>query len=289
MAGVSRKAEREKKAKKQPKGDRYPGSKPVDETDYYGSTALYGRSGTGKTTLSGTWPKPILYLNIKDNGTDSIRELGEDVDVHHITTSDELRDVILWVHAQVKKGKLRYRTIVLDTCTQLQSIIMNEVAAEKARKGKKLPKGKKPGDWGAFSKQDWGTVAGQMKDAIMDIRNLPMESVFIAQERVFNLDDEEGDGTDQLQPEIGARLMPSVKDDLNASVSIIGNTFIRVRRKKIKKDNKIRYKVKKTYCLRVGPNEVYTTKIRKPKGITAPDYIEDPSFRKIQAIVKGRI
>lgn len=285
MANVSRKADREKKEKI--KGDRYPGSKPVNRVVYDGSTALYGRSGTGKTTLAGSWPKPILFLNIKDNGTDSIRDLGEDVDVQHITTSDELKDVILWCHAQFKKKKFRYKTIVLDTLTQLQVIIMNEVTEEKKRKGLRIPKGKRPGDWGILTKQDWGTIAGQMKDAIMDIRNLPMESVFIAQERVFNLEDDEGDGADMLQPEIGPRLAPSVKDDLNASVSVIGSTFIRVRRKKIKEGGKIRFNVKKQYCLRVGPNEIYTTKIRKPKGVEAPDYIIDPSFKKIQAIVKG--
>jgi hypothetical protein len=65
------------------RGDRAPNSKPVQEVKYNGSTALYGRSGTGKTTLSASWPKPILYLNIKDNGTDSISDV-EDIDVVHI-------------------------------------------------------------------------------------------------------------------------------------------------------------------------------------------------------------
>jgi hypothetical protein len=123
----------------------------------------------------------------------------------------------------------------------------------------------------------------------MDIRNLPVNSVFIAQERVFNAGDEEDDGVDQLAPEVGTKLMPSVNKDLCASVNIIGNTFIRIKVTKKKDDKGKSFKeIKKLFCLRLGPNEVYTTKIRKPKGIEAPDYITDPTFRKIMDIVKGR-
>lgn len=262
-------------------GDSYPGSKPVSEVKYHGSTALYGRSGSGKTTLAASWPKPILYLNIKDNGTDSIAD-EEDVDVVDIETSEELKDLILWCVKKASKNKLKYKTIVLDTMTQLQGVLINEMGTNK----KLSAKGKRPGDFGTLTKQDWGTIAGDLKAVIMDIRNLPVESVFIAQERVFNLGDEEDDGADQLMPEVGARLMPSVNSDLMASVSVVGNCFIRI---KVSKDKETKKKViTKQYCLRVGPNEVYTTKIRKPKGITAPDFITDPTFRKIKDVMKGK-
>jgi hypothetical protein len=124
----------------------------------------------------------------------------------------------------------------------------------------------------------------------MDIRALPVNSVFIAQERVFNAGDEEDDGVDQLAPEVGTKLMPSVNKDLCASVNIIGNTFIRIKVKVVKdpETKKKSKEITKQYCLRLGPNEVYTTKIRKPKGIEAPDYIIDPTFRKIMDIVKGK-
>lgn len=266
------------------KGDRYPGSKPVSKKKYKTSTALYGRSGSGKTTLSATWPKPILYLNIKDNGTDSIADYEDgEIDVQDIETSEELKEVILWLHKQAQRGKLIYKSVVLDTMTQLQSMLVEE----KGVNAKLKKSGKRPGEFGTLTKQDWGQIAGDLKAVIMDVRNLPVDSVFIAQERVFNSGDEEDDGADQLMPEVGARLMPSVNSDLCASVSIIGNTFIRVKSVKKKIDGKTVREIKKQYCLRLGPNEIYTTKIRKPKGIEAPDFIIDPTFDKIKSIMKG--
>jgi phage nucleotide-binding protein len=264
------------------KSDRAPGAVPVSKKKYKNSVALYGRSGTGKTTLAGTFPKPILYLNIRDNGTDSISDV-EDIDVVDIDDSETLKETLLWCHKQAQRGKLKYKTIVLDTMSQLQSILVEELGEKKKLSGKK-----RAGDFGTFTMQEWGTIAGDLKAVIMDARNLPLESVFICQERVFNIGDEGDDGLDQLDPEVGPKLMPSVKNDLNASVSIIANTFIKVRITKTKNDKgKKVTNIDKIYCLRLGPNEVYTTKIRKPKGIEAPDFIVDPTFRKLKKIMKG--
>jgi hypothetical protein len=246
------------------------------------SSALYGRSGTGKTTLAASWPKPILYLNIRDNGEESISDV-EGIDVVDIESSEDLLEQILWLHKKASKDKLVYKTIVLDTMSQLQTLLVEETGATK-----KIPKGKRAGDFGVLTRQDWGKISGDLIKVIMDIRGLPVNSVFIAQERVFNAGDEEDDGVDQLAPEVGTKLMPSVNKDLCASVNIVANTFIRIKVKTKKVDGKKERTITKQFCLRLGPNEVYTTKIRKPKGIQAPDYIIDPTYRKIIDIVKGR-
>lgn len=266
------------------KEDRAPGAKPVADKTYHGSYAFYGRAGSGKTTLAATFPGPILYLNVRDNGTDSISDV-EGVDVVDIESSEDMRKIILWCVEKASKKKLKYATIIVDTMTQFQQILVEEKGVSKKIKntGKK-----RAGDFGTMTKQEWGEIAGDMKALVMDVRGLPLISVFLCQERVFNIGNEEDDNLGQLEPEVGPRMMPSVKDDLNASVSIIGNTFIRRHVEKTKEDGKTVRTVHKEYCLRVGPNEVYTTKIRKPKGVKAPDLIVDPTFRKIQKIVKGK-
>lgn len=264
------------------KEDRAPNAKSISEVKRNSSAALYGRSGTGKTTLAASWPKPILYLNIRDNGEESISDV-EGIDVVDIESSEDLLEQILWLHKKASKGKLVYKTVILDTMSQLQTLLVEEMGATK-----KIPKGKRAGDFGVLHRQDWGKISGDLIKVIMDIRGLPVNSVFIAQERVFNAGDEEDDGIDQLAPEVGTKLMPSVNKDLCASVNIVANTFIRIKVTKKKSDGKTEKTIKKQFCLRLGPNEVYTTKVRKPKGIEAPDYIIDPTYRKIIDIVKGR-
>lgn len=243
------------------------------------SFVIYGRSGSGKTTLSSTFPTPMLYVNIRDNGTDSIADV-KGIKVFNIEDTDDLEDLKMFLLHD--KGKT-YKTLVLDTMSQLQEVFVEEVIAKK----KVNLKGKNPGDWGTMQKGDWGEVASKLKALIIELRDLPMEVVFIAQDRTFNMDDEDGDN--QLMPEIGPRLMPSVVGVLNAAVSVVGCTFVKrkIITKKSSKSNKKIQVEKFSYCLRLGPNPVFVTKVRKPRSTQAPDFIEDPTYDDIIAVIEG--
>lgn len=260
--------------------DELPGVKKVGDIKRTRSTVLYGRSGTGKTTLAADFPKPMLYLDVKDEGTDSIADI-EGVFVKEIEEPDDIDEVLLWLLRHPKK----YKTIVIDTMSQLQEMTVDEVA----KSAKKKLKGKRAGDFGTLTKQDWGVVSSRMKSWIIDFRDLPMEVVFIAQDRTFNFGDDEStdDDAEVLSPEVGPRLMPSVTSVLNAAVSTIGNTFIRIRYVKKKVDGKTKVTEKKEYCLRLGPSPLYVTKVRKPKSISAPDFIVDPTYEDIQDVING--
>lgn len=238
------------------------------------SWALYGRSGSGKTTLAATFPKPILYLDIRDEGTDSIADV-EGIDVLEPKTVEEVEEALFWLIRNPK----RYKTVIIDTVTQMQEMAVEEIAAKSKSK-------KKAGEWGSMTKQMWGEVSAKLKSLIIDFRNLPMEVVFIAQDRVFNLDDEDGEDS-ELMPEVGPRLMPSVASVLNAAVTVIGNTFIRQVTVKKKVKGVMKRTEKTEYCLRVGPSHVYVTKIRKPRSLEAPEFISDPTYEAIVDVIKG--
>lgn len=239
------------------------------------SWAFYGRAGSGKTTLASTFPTPILLLDVKDEGTDSIRDV-KGVKVLEITEWDDFEDAYWWL----KQNPKAYKTVVIDTVTQLQQMIVEEISASKNLKGKAA------GDWGTMTKGDWGDVAARMKTWITNFRDLPMEVVFLAQDRVFN-GDEESSAEGEIDPEVGPRLSPSVSSHLCAAVSIIGNTFIRshIERKKINGRTKSKEVIE--YCLRLGPSSAYITKIRKPKSVSLPNFIVDPTFEEILEIIEG--
>lgn len=246
---------------------------------------FYGPSGTGKTTLAATFPKPIAFGDFRDEGTDSIMEVPgiqvfpienwEDVETFY----DQIKGKLL----TDDDGKPFYpKTVVIDTATNMQQMAIEHVVAQK----KKNKSNKSAGDWGSMTKQEWGEVASLMKQWMALYAALPVDTIFIAQQRIFNAD-EDGGADSELAPEVGARLSPSVKDALNAAADVIGSTFI-MRKQKVKevKGKKIRSE-RSVYCLRVGPNPVYITKIRKPKAIEAPSTIEDPEYDDIIAVIKG--
>lgn len=250
------------------------GIRSVKEIQRPRSWAIYGRSGAGKTTFAATFPKPILVLDVRDQGTDSIND-HDKVDVKDIDSMTDLEDVYYYI----KEHPNAYKTVIIDTVTQLQQLFMEEVIGAKK---------KRVGDWGSMSRREFGDVAAMMKEWVLNYRNLTaegLEVVFIAQERTSTSEEENPDN--MLTPEVGPHVMPSVAVHLNANVSIIGNSFIRLKSTKVKTTNKQLIKKTAQYCMRIGPNPIYATKIRKPKDIGVPAFLEDPTYNDIIDLIKG--
>lgn len=250
--------------------------RPVSLLNRPRSWAIYGKSGSGKTTFSATFPKPILLLDIRDQGTDSIAD-HENIDMVEIDSWDAFEEAYYFL----KENPRKYKTIVIDTITQLQQICLEHVMRGKKKDGARL------GDWGTLAKRDWGEASGMMKDWIVNFRNLPAEVVFLAQERVTSTGEEEENPDNMITPEVGAHVMASVRVALNAAVSVIGNTFIRLKRSKKEVKGKQVTKEEAQYCLRIGPNPIYDTKLRKPKSVPPPAFIENPEYKDLIEIIKG--
>lgn len=245
-------------------------AKPVKDVVNYVTSLFYGRSGTGKTTLAATYPKKMLVMDFRDKGTDSIRDV-EEVDILEIETWDDVEDTY-WA---LKKESQLYKSLIIDTVSGMQTLAIAKVKEDN-----------NVGKTENLSRRNWGEVAGLMTTWIMNYRDLPMHVVFLAADRIKNAsdeDDEDSYGEERLEPEVGPSLIPSVARILNASVEVIGNTFIRQRRKP--RGDKI---VEITsYMLRVGPHPYYITKIRSPKSFKTPGSIKNPTFKKIREIIKG--
>lgn len=246
------------------------GIRPISEIVHPRSWAIYGRSGSGKTTFAATFPKPVLLLDIRDKGTDSISDV-EDVDYKLVESIDDIEDVYYYL----KKNQEGYKTVVFDTITQLQQLTLETIVQGKNKNRENV------GDWGTVTKREYGDTAAKMKEWIINFRDLPMEVVFIAQERTNRTDDEDENTDRMIIPEVGPGVMPSVAGHLNAAVAFIGNTFIRLQTRTILKGEKKIKKDETRYSLRIGPNPVYTTKIRKPKGIKLPPLLDDPTYNDV--------
>lgn len=192
-----------------------------------------------------------------------------------INNVDDMETAYWYLYRQSKQP---YKTVILDTVSQLQQLFVQKISKA----------GDKAGQWGTMTMRNWGDCAMQMKAWITRFRDLPVDVVFIAQDRVFGAGDDDDTDTSIIQPEVGPALSPSIAKHLNASVHVIGHTFIR--RRKLKRPlgstGKAKQKEVTEFCLRMAPDPVYVTKIRSPKSSPFPGIITDPSFDDIIEIIK---
>lgn len=231
--------------------------------------SLYGRGGTGKTTVAASFPKPLLLIDVKDKGGESAKtqKLKKgDIIVAQIRTFDEILDIFEYV----RDNPDLYATVVIDHMTILQDLALEKVKGDEGKEH--------------ASQRIFGLAATYMKDVISqhkDLSDLGIIPVFICQDR---LESGEGEGEDQLIPEVGFGLMPSVAKVLGAASRVIGHCYLY--ENTVKKKN---MSVKRTieYRLRLGPNPYYITKVTRPKGTPCPMYLVDPSYSDIEKIIAG--
>ena len=242
---------------------------PVTELQTNLVMLVYGRSGTGKTAFGATFPKPILFIDTNERGTETIKQ-EEDVDVIRIDDWQEL-DELYWA-VKNHETEVEYASVVIDQITNLQDIGMREVY-RRSRKGTDE----------IFSQKNWGQLSGMLKQAISDWRELADDYniLFIAHERVFEGGD---DDEEAIEPSIGARVMPSVGSFIDGAVDAIGSTFISERWETEDKEE-VRHV---DYRMRLGPHAFYSTKIRRPVSAgPIPEYINDATYTKIMSLIAG--
>lgn len=230
---------------------------------------VYGAADTGKTEFASTWPTPILFIGFKEEGMDTIHN-KKNIQILELENWQEFEDLYYEL-----EGGTEFKTIVLDQITSLQGFAQDSIR-EKMKK--------KPGE--IFSQKNWGQLSGLMKTWIENYRNLTnhYNVVFLAHERPFDTGDEDEESDNPTR--IGAAIIPSVHRFLSGAVSAIGHTFIQedwVKDKKTKKETRV-----VEFCMRVGPSELYYTKIRRPvKWGAIPEYIVNPTYQKVIDIIHG--
>ena len=268
---MAKKKRKTKRTRSSPSGSNFAkGIVPVDQVMDNLVFLVYGRSGSGKTHFSSTFPKPILVIDVNEKGTDTIKGTSG-IDLKRIKTWDEFEDGFWFLREGTK-----YKTIVVDQITNLQDFGMDEIRRRSKKTSQEL-----------FTRKNWGSLSGLLKEWISNYRGLSDQYniCLIAHQRTFDSGEEEMD--EALDPSVGARVMPSVGSFLDGNVDAIGNTFIRegmIKKRGGKKEKHV------DYCMRIGPHAFYSTKIRRPSSAgPLPDFISDPSYAKVMNLISGKI
>jgi len=140
---------------------------------------LYGAPGAGKTTCAATAPGPVLFLDcdqgllaLQNPDPELVKTLGIDLEKLYfepITSFDDLVAVITRVASECKQQPGWWGTIVLDNLTELQRVLLNDLLRQQERTLPQL--------------QDWGIILLRMQAIVRSLRNLPVNTIFIAHER----------------------------------------------------------------------------------------------------------
>lgn len=257
---------------------------------------LYGRSGTGKTTLWSTFPGPILVLvcsgglrpgELKSVDTPANRGRIKQVQIRH---GDDAKEVA----NGLKAGDPRvsgYKTIVLDHASGLQDRILADILNMD-----ELPAQK---HWGLARKQDYGQCGAQWKEYVRTLLSVPgTNTVIVAHERDFSNEDDQGDDGIST-PFISAGLMPTLETWVTGAVDYTCQTFLRQKEKvtltkrvggkpgdpPIETRTKLRGQVE--YCLRTAPDGVHQSKFRGPVvQFRPPPVMVDPTYDKLLQLIQ---
>ena len=119
-------------------------AKGISQEPHNDFTVIIGKPGSGKTTVAGTYPKPMLYVGIDTDGGGEVLKMYSDDDVRSITLASDVPGTPNAKHVQTKIMELLtelettkhpYKTIVIDAYSSIEEGVVNFI--EKA-KGKKL-------------------------------------------------------------------------------------------------------------------------------------------------------
>lgn len=256
----------------------------VDELEDTGYKFLiYGLSGTGKTTLGSTFPKPLLIVRPEraEDGTRSVRNIkGIDV-TPYLSSPNQLDEIVEY---QTQGGK--YKTILLDGVTKFQDLVLKKIL--------NLSDVPEQLSWGIANQQTWGIVSNELKEhlrKLLRLTEMGTHIVIVGGERSLNTG--EDNPSVLLAPTVMVALTPSSMGWMHEVMDYNVRTFIR--RKTEKKIVTIAGKKKEKevvgngieYCVQVRSDPTYQIKFRVPKGTELPECVADPTFEKLDQLIKG--
>lgn len=254
---------------------------------------VYGESGSGKTCLWSTFPRPILALICSGRKQPGEMLSLEDTPENRKTIVPLVLDSYEQAQEQVAAAGGKYGTVVLDHGSGLQDLIIKEHLGLDDVPVAKFKKAGKGEAWGLVPQSDWGDINGATIKILRTLLNLPCNVVIVTQEKVFKGKEDIG-STDVIKPSIGGAMTPQVMAWLNPTVDYVVQMF---KRPKMVQNtvsvNGVEINTTERgkgveYCLRTEPHDIYITKFRIPKGRTLPDVIVDPSYDKILALINGK-
>lgn len=236
-------------------------AKPIKDNSQHKLVVVYGQSNTGKTVLSSTFPKPLLYLSIGDEGSNPISNV-EGIEIIPIATALELKNVL----DELLNTKTDYASVVIDTFSLYVNVWTQDNIISKKKR---------------MTQQDWGNLKTDTEEIIRLAHKLA------ATKWVVLTCHEVADAFEGLEDEIAPDIRPNVSKGVRTYLEGMSNLGVHTSRlsKTVEKDGKSKTVVK--YACHLGANEYYWTKVQVAPNQNVPSIVINPSFDKLMEILGG--
>ena len=214
---------------------------------------LYGKSASGKTKVGSTFPKPMLYVKIGDDGVNTIKKVSG-ISIVEPRTTAELKQVF----EELEKDKT-YKSVFVDTF----SLLVNEWKNENViQKGKKM------------TQQLWGDLLTETEELIRLAHKLSKKKwVILSGHEV--IDSIEG-MEDELLPDVRISISKGARTYIEGMANFGIHT--------VKATGETKEVVK--YAADIGPNPYYWTKFQIDPKIKLPNRMINPSYEKIMKLIE---
>jgi len=174
---------------------------PVQERSSFLNILIYGDSGVGKTTLAGSADsvpamRPVLFVDM-EGGIESLKRTEyTEVETVRVKNWKEMQTVYDVLHS----GDHNYKTVVLDSLTEIQKFNMYNVMGELMQKRPDL-------DPDVPGMREWGKNLEQMRRMVRGFRDLEMHTIFTA---LAKTDKDEKTGLKSILPMLSGQLAAQV-------------------------------------------------------------------------------
>lgn len=237
-------------------------------------TILMGKPGSGKTTVAGTYPKPILYVAVDTDGGGEVLKGYSDTDINvlHVTSDTPGVEGSKHVHTKLMElmnelsGEHPYKTVIIDAYSSIEEGVVNYM--EKVKK-KKLS---------LDERGNVGTLMLNLRNKIVDLSRGDVEYVCVC-----HIKDKEC--TDNTTGEKSLMIIPKMSYNNGNLLLERASAVIYCARKTIVNEDNTRRVAFLSY---LGAHPNMDTKLRTAgKKIESGLYVEDFTFDKLTDILNG--
>lgn len=223
---------------------------------------IYGKSTSGKTQLLSSFPKPLLYLQIGDDGSGTIAE-EEGIKAISVKDLAHLKEIL----AELKTNKT-YKTVAVDTFSMLSNEWVDSNATQKKKK---------------MTQNMWGDLKTETEEFIKILHLLAKSKIVVLTCH------EVSDSFEGMEDEIAPDIRPNVSKGARTYLEGMANFGIHttvITKDKEQPDGST--KEVTLYAAHLASNPYYWVKTQKPASVKMPKMMYNPTYSKILKLLKPK-